>query len=461
MAGEAFGEDMTESVLREAFDPGEKRDDGGKWTAGGGSAPAPDDRAARKEARKERRKQARSDYHAIAGDVFGDRAAHDGDYVEVEDAGRKLSMEFRPETHSVFIEFTQSTRDVADPSAKQSGQSGWDTTAKDLQAGTVGFAHKLTDFIRRVGKAGVNVSYETTEPRRRRLYAKMLSAAGFEEAASDDVEESLWKPRRVTESAAVAHVRRSATLLEAVVLLEAWDSLKHPRGKGGRFIPKGSAEAVSAAHEQVKASLKGTKTATSAKELADHLSILTVKQLHELKKAHNLSASGKTVDELREKIAARLDVGRRGEMAEPAGHDASLPTDADFVKGEAAKRKAKEEEPKARAEPESTEDITLTDRQKQLASVYRARYPSISQGEADGLAASVPDDDYEAAPRAAIQKALDLHHERTNHPPELSPLAATNKRKRLRLSEKRLSKACLKKSRPMSRSWGQREPTEA
>jgi hypothetical protein len=85
-------------------------------------------------------------------------------------------------------------------------------------------------------------------------------------------------------------------------LQEAWDSSLHPRGKGGKFIPKGSAEAVAGAKESI-AKLKG-KPATSdtVKELAGHLSILTVAQLRDVHKEHGVKAPGK----LRAQLVAAL-----------------------------------------------------------------------------------------------------------------------------------------------------------
>ncbi len=71
------------------------------------------------------------------------------------------------------------------------------------------------------------------------------------------------------------------------MLLEAWDEASHPRGKGGRFIPKGSAEAVAGAQEAVQAALAGKG---DPKKLLDHLSILTVKQIHELAEKHGKTA---------------------------------------------------------------------------------------------------------------------------------------------------------------------------
>ena len=65
-------------------------------------------------------------------------------------------------------------------------------------------------------------------------------------------------------------------------LREAWSALDHPRGKGGRFIPKGSAEAQTAAKEAIGKVLKGDKVYShSAEDVAKHLAILKVAQLRE------------------------------------------------------------------------------------------------------------------------------------------------------------------------------------
>jgi hypothetical protein len=85
-----------------------------------------------------------------------------------------------------------------------------------------------------------------------------------------------------------------------------WDALHHPRGPDGRFIPKGSAEAVGAAKEKIGA-LKG-KPATDANvaALASHLHILTVPQLRALHKEHGLTIPGRLRAQLVEGVKAQL-----------------------------------------------------------------------------------------------------------------------------------------------------------
>lgn len=94
------------------------------------------------------------------------------------------------------------------------------------------------------------------------------------------------------------------------IIFKAWDALAHPRGKNGRFIPKGSGEAVSTAKDAIKATLKGPKTPETATKLLEHLNLLTVKQLQEIKKEYQLSASGENKAALTAKIAERLGKGR-------------------------------------------------------------------------------------------------------------------------------------------------------
>ena len=67
---------------------------------------------------------------------------------------------------------------------------------------------------------------------------------------------------------------------------ESWSEKDHPRGKGGRFIPRGSAEAVATAKTAVDKVLKGK--GGDANEVANHLAILTVKQLRELHQANGV-----------------------------------------------------------------------------------------------------------------------------------------------------------------------------
>jgi len=70
-------------------------------------------------------------------------------------------------------------------------------------------------------------------------------------------------------------------------LTEGWDEASHPRGKGGKFIAKGSSEAVGAAQKVVGDALAGKG---SPKDLLDHLSILTVKQIRDLASKHGKTA---------------------------------------------------------------------------------------------------------------------------------------------------------------------------
>jgi hypothetical protein len=91
---------------------------------------------------------------------------------------------------------------------------------------------------------------------------------------------------------------------------KAWDAAHHPRGPNGRFIPKNSPEAVAAAKTQIKDTLRGKPTPKSHKKLAEHLNLLNVKQLGELKKQYGISADGRTKAQLVAKLAERLSKGR-------------------------------------------------------------------------------------------------------------------------------------------------------
>lgn len=89
-------------------------------------------------------------------------------------------------------------------------------------------------------------------------------------------------------------------------LLEAWNPDHHPRGKNGRFIPKGSAEAVSAAKDAIGAAKGKQHTPESARDLLSHLNILTVKQLKELQAEHGFKVDARLRDELVSRISGAL-----------------------------------------------------------------------------------------------------------------------------------------------------------
>lgn len=81
------------------------------------------------------------------------------------------------------------------------------------------------------------------------------------------------------------------------------------RRRGRR--PRNTPEQIAAIHDQIRVALKGERDPKTATALADQLSNLTVRQLHELKRNYNMKASGRVKDELVAKIARRLDAGRR------------------------------------------------------------------------------------------------------------------------------------------------------
>ncbi len=89
------------------------------------------------------------------------------------------------------------------------------------------------------------------------------------------------------------HIFGDDALAQIKGLHEAWNADDHPRGAGGKFIPKGSAEAVSAAKEAVHKALK--KGEGDAADVAKHLALLTVKQLRELHQQNGVKKIPKEV----------------------------------------------------------------------------------------------------------------------------------------------------------------------
>lgn len=102
----------------------------------------------------------------------------------------------------------------------------------------------------------------------------------------------------------------------------AWDALRHPRwpkgspnGKGGKFMAadKGTLDNTKT---KIKQALRGAKSPEKVQELAAQLKVLSVRQLHELKKQYGLKASGKVKADLVAKLAERLHKGRREDEEE-------------------------------------------------------------------------------------------------------------------------------------------------
>jgi hypothetical protein len=89
-----------------------------------------------------------------------------------------------------------------------------------------------------------------------------------------------------------------------------WNPDHHPRGPGGRFIPKGSSEAAQTAKDKIREIVQGGRNANTANDLLSHLNLLTSKQLHELKKSYGVSASGRVKADLVQKLAERLGDGK-------------------------------------------------------------------------------------------------------------------------------------------------------
>ncbi len=111
---------------------------------------------------------------------------------------------------------------------------------------------------------------------------------------------------------------------------KAWSAMDHPRGPNGQFIPKGSAEAQAAAREAVGKVLKGE--GGDPKTVAEHLAILTVKQLKDLHKEHGKAIPGKLRADLVAAVQSKLPVEQPKEPEKPQGKEnASL---ADWLKAE-------------------------------------------------------------------------------------------------------------------------------
>lgn len=107
-----------------------------------------------------------------------------------------------------------------------------------------------------------------------------------------------------------------------------WNPALHPRGPNGRFIERNSPEAVAAAKKQVSQALAGRRTPDALRKVTENLSILTTKQLGEIKQKYNLRASGARQSFI-DKIANQLMGSVSEDYAEPEDYRQSTPTRGD------------------------------------------------------------------------------------------------------------------------------------
>lgn len=179
-----------------------------------------------------------------------------------------------------------------------------------------------SDFDAAALAKGIKVEMEhTNDPKKAKEIAKdhLAERADYYERLAE-VEESKEKPQLTAEDIdAIADIiggiygndalkffNEGKDVAESLVDVFEWEEAKHPRGKGGRFIEAHSAEARQTAHDEIEKILHGKKTPESHKKLVEHLSILSTKQLHEVRKRYGLKASGKLKQQLVDKLSDRL-----------------------------------------------------------------------------------------------------------------------------------------------------------
>ena len=110
--------------------------------------------------------------------------------------------------------------------------------------------------------------------------------------------------------------------------MSQWNAAMHPRGPDGRFIERNSPEAVAAAKQQVSQALAGRRTPQALQAVTENLSILTVKQLGEVKEKYNLRGGGARPQFI-DKIAKQLMGSVSESYAEPEDYRESVPTRGD------------------------------------------------------------------------------------------------------------------------------------
>lgn len=93
-----------------------------------------------------------------------------------------------------------------------------------------------------------------------------------------------------------------------------WREADHPRNERGQFAKK-SDEQIAAIKSDIAKALKSPPTKQGAQKLAASLQQLTLGELKDLKKEYGISAAGSRKDSLVQKIADRLDRGRRADQS--------------------------------------------------------------------------------------------------------------------------------------------------
>lgn len=189
-----------------------------------------------REQRLIRKQNQRRDSRSAFKDAFGESAQVDGDSMEAESGGRTVYADFVSGTKSedpyVELDFVQGRLpEGVKQSSKQVGGTGWSTVAQDLQEGTLDLAHQMKEFLGKLHTLGVGVSF-SAEPRRAKLYAKMLARIGYRQVGKDKSGNEVWRPAKDTPTT------NEAGQLEALVALLVWNAGGDNCGTGaGGFQP--------------------------------------------------------------------------------------------------------------------------------------------------------------------------------------------------------------------------------
>lgn len=262
---------------------------------------------------------------------------------------------------------------------------GRDLTGEETRAAARRYAKAAGSVAARLDAAG-----QAKAARRARRLAKLAGRAAvaraFAEAPPEDDRQA--RAALIAEILGGLYGPDALRLIDQVVDPEEvaglekhgeWRSIDHPRGEHGYFIEKNSPEALATAHGKVREVLAGDRTPEGLRKLTEHLSILTVKQLHEIKRHYGLKASGRLKADLARKIAERLPHAGGGKGGAPAG---SAPREAAVVPAPAPDLTAvSPENPLFRALHQVDDQFATG----AMASVkeLRAAMPGVGKGELD------------------------------------------------------------------------------
>lgn len=109
--------------------------------------------------------------------AFGHTGFREGGSYDVEHGDFEISVVTRSKDNSVRIDFSSDMEGERSP--KQTGEGENTSVNRDLQSGTLDMLRRLRTFATELGKKGVAIVHSPSDERRRKLYNRALTTAGY------------------------------------------------------------------------------------------------------------------------------------------------------------------------------------------------------------------------------------------------------------------------------------------